>query len=160
MNKPAVISQEKLNFIQHDVIPLLEQLDGHATGHWGVMNGQQMVEHLVDSVRNASGKLKLPLANQGEELEKARAFLLSEKPFRENTKNPLLGPAALPLRRPGMESALQKLRIELDYFFAVFEEQPQLVTLNPVFGELDYSMNVQLLHKHMKHHLRQFGLLP
>ena len=34
---------------------------------------------------------------------------------------------------------------------------PLLESLNPIFGELDFNGNVQLLYKHALHHLRQFG---
>ena len=33
------------------------------------------------------------------------------------------------------------------------------ITTNPIFGDLDFAANVQLLHKHALHHLRQFGLV-
>jgi hypothetical protein len=123
------------------------------------MNGQEMVEHLADVVSNASGRQPLPIMNQGELLEKARAFLLSDKPFRENTKNPIAGDTPPPLRKASIAEAISQLQEELDYFFHVFESNPTLVTDNMVFGQLDYAMNIQLLHKHFCHHLRQFGLV-
>jgi len=153
-----MVNDAKLQFLKTGLIPLLEKIDPAAKGAWGLMNGQQMVEHLIDSVKNASGKLILPVVNQGEALEKSRVFLFSEKPFRENIKNPLLGQTPQPLRKPGMKAAIEKLRLELAYFFTVFENDPELNTDNPVFGKLDYEGNVQLLYKHGVHHLRQFGI--
>jgi hypothetical protein len=152
------MDEGKLNFLKNEFIPRLQQLESTAKGNWGVMNGQEMVEHLCDAVKNASGRLVVPLLNQGERLEKSRQFLESEKPFKENTKNPLIADP-FPLRKPSMQAAIAKLTQELDYFFLVFENNPNLTTLNPIFGELDYTQNVQLLHKHAMHHLRQFGLV-
>ena len=43
-------------------------------------------------------------------------------------------------------------------FFEVFEKDPGLKTINPVFGELDFDSNIQLLYKHALHHLKQFGI--
>ena len=57
-----------------------------------------------------------------------------------------------------MKSAVEKLQSELDYFFDVFKKDPSLKTKNAFFGELDYEMNIQLLNKHFRHHLKQFGL--
>jgi hypothetical protein len=152
------MNEEKLQFLKTAFIPLLEQIEGEAKGNWGVMNGQQMVEHFCDAVKNASGKLMLPLINQGEALEKSRAFLMSEKPFKENTKNPLIAETPPPLRKPNMQAAIKKLQEELNYFFHVFEKDPALKTRNPFYGELDYAENVQLLYKHALHHLKQFTI--
>lgn len=145
-------------FLKEHFIPLLETLKGDEKGKWGVMNAQEMVEHFADAVKNANGKLVLPVLNEGEKLQKFRAFLTSEEPFKENIKNPLIG-EGIPLRKPDLPSAIYILRKEVAYFFEIFENHPELKTVNPFFGELDYSMNVQLLHKHAIHHLKQFGLV-
>ncbi|MEP6926145.1 MAG: hypothetical protein ABI834_00850 [Ginsengibacter sp.] len=152
MNTPKEI------FLKKDFISLLKKLKGDEKGKWGIMNAQQMIEHFTDAVKNANGKLILPLLNEGERLHKYREFLMSEQPFKENTKNPLIAEEGLPLRKPDMGSATDKLQKELDYFFEVFEKHSDLKTRNAFFGELDYDMNIQLLHKHAIHHLKQFGL--
>lgn len=145
-------------FLKEQAISLFSQLDSDNKGTWGIMNAQQMVEHLADAVKNASGKLLLPALTEGDQLEKMRAFLMSEKPFKENTPNPLMPAKGAALRRPDMKSAIEKLQTELDYFFEVFEKNPSLQTKNAFFGELDYQMNIQLLDKHFRHHLKQFGI--
>ena len=153
------MDERKLDFLKTKFVPLLLKLKPDARGKWGLMNGQQMVEHFGDSVKNAAGKLPLPLVNEGERLVKLREFLMSERPFKENTKNPLLGDEPQPIRLPSMQAAVGRLQKYLDYFFEAFEENPGLTTQNPIFGELDYSGNIQLLHKHAMHHLHQFGLI-
>ena len=145
-------------FLKENVIPLLKKLKGTEKGNWGVMNAQQTVEHLVDAVQSANGKLILPRVSGGEILEKMRLFLMSEKPFKENTKNSLLPEEAVPTRYPDMQTAIAKLQDELDYFFAAFKKNAELKTTNAFFGELNYDMNIQFLHKHITHHLRQFSL--
>lgn len=87
-----------------------------------------------------------------------REFMMSEKPFRENTKNVLLDEAPQPLRYKTVQAAIGVLQEELIYFFEVFEKNTNLVTRNPFFGDLNFEENVQLLHKHSLHHLRQFGI--
>lgn len=149
----------KEEFLKNDFIPLLGKLHADATPKWGVMNTQQMIEHFADAVKNASGKLILPTLNEGEKLEKFRNFLVSEKPFKENTNNPLIPKEGIPHRQPDIQSAINKLQEELKHFFAVFAKNPGLKTGNPFFGLLDYNMNIQLLHKHAIHHLTQFGLV-
>lgn len=159
ISKFIIMNEQKKQFLQTEFIPLLSQLHPEAMGKWGVMNAQQMVEHFADAVKNASGKLQLPVLNSGETLVKYRAFLMSENPMNENTKNPLMPEVPSAVRAADMPSALQKLQSEVDYFFMVHDQDEHLKNNNPFFGELDYTQQVQLLHKHAMHHLKQFGLL-
>ncbi|MBV9989620.1 MAG: hypothetical protein JO301_18200 [Chitinophagaceae bacterium] len=151
--------QEKEQFLKHEYIPLLRQLQAHQPGRWGKMDAQQMVEHMRDAFKVANGKIVLPLINTDPAvLEKARAFMLSEAPFRENTKMPLMPEEPRRHKYAGMEEAIEKLRPELEDVFTVYAADPQKVLVNPVFGDLNYEQQVHLLHKHAKHHLAQFGL--
>ncbi len=153
------MTTQKELFLKNDFILILKKLNGNEKGEWGIMNAQQMVEHFTDAVKNASGKLILPKLNEGERLQKSRDFLMSEIPFKENTQNPLIPEKGIALRQPDIASAINKLQTELNYFFDVFAANPELKTGNAFFGDLDYAMNIQLLHKHAMHHLRQFGLV-
>jgi hypothetical protein len=85
---------------------------------------------------------------------------MSETPFKENTKNPLLDESGNTLQFADITAAIHQLQRELDYFFETFNNNPSLLTSNPFFGDLNYEQNVQLLHKHAQHHLNQFDLLP
>jgi len=148
----------KEHFLQKRLVPLLRELPTDTPPQWGKMTLQQMVEHFVDAVRIASGKLSLPLVTPEEHLPKMHDFIRSDKPFRENTKNPIMPEVPAPVRQPTIGAALDKLQTELDYFFEVFQANPHLTTNNPVFGQLNYELNVQLMYKHALHHLRQFGV--
>ena len=66
-------------FLKKDLVAMLKKLKADEKGKWGIMNAQQMVEHFIDAVQNANGKLVLPVLNEGERLQKSREFLLSEK---------------------------------------------------------------------------------
>src|SRR6185312_8650478 len=146
-------------FLKTDLVARLKRLKGVEKGKWGKMTAQQMVEHFADAVKTANGKLVLPLLNKGERLQKLRDFLKSEEPFKENIDDPLIPREEFKLRKPNIDAAISRVQKELDYFFEIFEKHPEIKTNNPFFGELDYRMNVQLLHKHAMHHLRQFGLV-
>lgn len=125
------------------------------------MHVQEMLEHLADFFDVSSARLHFDLAVPQEHLPKYRAFLLSDKPFRENTKAPanVLGEKPIPLRTVSPEDALQKLNTAVKNFVIYFEENPDARTLHPVFGLLNYEEWVQLHHKHVVHHLKQFGLM-
>ncbi len=150
---------DKIDFLKNQLVPVLRSAPADLQRQWGVMSFQQMVEHFADAVKNASGKLRLPTINEGERLIKFRAFLMSEAPFAPNTKNPLVAEEGSPLRQPDLSYAIDKLQTEINSFFKVFETQPDLQTENPFFGSLSFEENIQLLHKHAIHHLKQFNLI-
>ncbi len=149
---------DKEKFLRSKFIALLQQLDPATPARWGRMNVQQMIEHFIDTMMSANGKLKLPLMTDAGVLPLYHEFLMSDKPFMKNLKNPLLGEDPAPLRKRTPEAAIGKLQEELIHFFEVFEQNPRLTTTNPIFGELNYEENIQLLYKHAVHHLRQFGV--
>ncbi len=156
------MSFAKENFLRTKLVSYLQRLDPATAPRWGKMNVQQMIEHYAgDAVRNASGRLKIdkiitPLAN----LARMREFMMSDKPFKENTKNPLMTEELALLKFKTIQAAIGALQQELIYFFEVFERNPELITRNPFFGDLNFEQNVQLLYKHALHHLRQFGVEP
>lgn len=149
----------KAHFLTKEFIPLLKGIPVEAAPHWGKMNVQQMVEHFADAVRVAAGSMQNnPVITPAENIPKMQAFLLSDKPFRENTRNPLLPEAPPPVRFASVAEALNDLQAALDAFFQAFYTDQNSTTRNPLFGELNFDMNVQLLYKHAVHHLRQFGV--
>lgn len=157
-DQACTMNFEKENFLRTKFIYLLQQLNRDKQPLWGKMNVQQMIEHFTDVMMVASGKIKLPIVTPADKLPRLQEFMMSEKPFKENTKSPVLGEEPAPLRKHTKEAAIGKLQEELICFFETFEKKPGLKTANPVFGELDFDMNVQVLYKHALHHLKQFGI--
>ncbi|MBP8245027.1 MAG: hypothetical protein KAX45_10835 [Chitinophagaceae bacterium] len=156
------MSIEKENFLRTRLVPMLQQLPADTPSRWGKMNVQQMIEHLAgDAFRTASGRLVFEkILTAPEQLARMRAFMMSEKPFKENTANPLLGVDPIPLRYKTVQGAIGALQQELIHFFESFEKNPLLITRNPFYGDLNFDENVQLLYKHALHHLKQFGVEP
>lgn len=151
---------EKENFLRTKLVTYLQRLDPATPPRWGKMNVQQMIEHYAgDAVRNASGRLKVDMIiTPPEHLERLREFMMSDKPFKENTVNPLMGENPAATRYSTIQAAIGALQQELIYFFEAYEKDPQLIIRNPFFGDLNFEQNVQLLYKHALHHLRQFGV--
>ena len=156
------MSIEKENFLRTKLVTYLQRLNPDTAAQWGKMSVQQMIEHYAgDAVRNASGRLKIDhIMTPPENLGRMREFMMSDKPFKENTRNPLMEEEPPAPRYKTMQGAIGALQQELIYFFEAFEKEPQLVTRNPFFGDLNFEQNVQLLYKHALHHLRQFGVEP
>ena len=149
---------EKENFLRTKLVFLLQKLPANQLPLWGKMNVQQMIEHFTDVMMVANGKIRLPVVTPPDKLQKVREFMMSDKPFRENTKSPVLPEEPLPLKKRTREAAIGKLQEEIIYFFEAFEQDPSMKTTHPVFGELNFDMNIQILYKHALHHLRQFGI--
>lgn len=153
------MNEEKAEFLRSRFIPLLVQLPTETKAAWGKMTVQQMIEHFADYIRIASGKAVYnDILTPPEQLDKMRSFLESDKPFRENTTNPLMPETPAPVRNPSKAEAIKELKEEVNYFFSVFEKNKLQVTRNPFFGDLNYEQNIQLLYKHAMHHLKQFGV--
>lgn len=153
---------EKENFLRTKLVPLLQQIDPDTPPKWGKMSLQQMVEHFAGyALSNASGRLVFENINTPpEKLSQFRTFMLSDIPFKENTRNPLMPGDPQPTRYRTLQAAIGALHQELIFFFETFDADPQRVTRNPIFGDLNFEQNVQLLFKHALHHLRQFGVDP
>ena len=154
------MTSNKADFLKKDFLSYLRSIDSATPPSWGKMSLQQMVEHFTDYVQIASGKTQnTQILTPAEHLQKAQDFVMSDKPFKENTPNPLLPEAPPPVRNISMEEALKELETEIDFFFSVFQQNNQQRTINPFFGDLNFEQNVQLLHKHAMHHLKQFGIM-
>jgi Protein of unknown function (DUF1569) len=155
------MNAQKLSFIQNEFTLLVQQLAANATGKWGKMNAQQMVEHVTAFFKVSTGALRFPIVTPAEHLPKYKEFLWSDKEFRENTKAPLevLGEEPLPLRNSSMESAAAGLQKSIDEFMDFFKDDAVKTIPHPVFGELNFAEWVLLHHKHLVHHAKQFGVL-
>jgi hypothetical protein len=150
---------EKLSFITNTAPLLMLKLQAEERGKWGVLNAQQMVEHLSDSVRIANGKRIETLLTPTENLERVRSFMLSDKAFRENTKNVQMPDIPLPVLKASIEEAVEELKLELHDFASAFSGQELKTITNPFFGDLNFEEWTHLLHKHFEHHCRQFNLI-
>ena len=150
---------QKAHFLQTEYTKALTQLDADAPRKWGKMNVQQMIEHMSDYVRIASGRTQMEIVTPEDKLPRMQGFLESEKPFMENTPNVLMPDDPTPVKHTSKEDAVKELQSEIDYFFETHNNDPAKKTANPFFGMLNYDQQVQLLHKHAVHHLKQFGAI-
>ena len=154
------MTETQVAFLRNDVLPLLQSLDADRKARWGKMDARQMVEHLADICKVANGRIVLPLLNTDpEKLASARAFLLDETPFRANTRVPVMPEEPRPHKYASLQEAIAKTMEELEAVFTAYAAKPGLLLMHPIFGELDYTLQVRYLDKHIRHHLRQFGLV-
>jgi hypothetical protein len=146
------------NFLEREYLPLLRQLSPDTKPLFGKMNVQQMIEHMTDSIAIASERLSQPHQQSEELTEKMRNFMLSDKPFRENTPNAFLPDDPPMPRNATIEGSISALENEIHDFIQHFENQAGKRVMNPFFGALNFDEWLHLFHKHALHHLRQFGI--
>lgn len=151
-------TSDKAAFIRNKFILKLAAINPLTEPKWGKMNYHQMVDHMADAFREANGKVVRTLQTPEEHVPKMQDFLMSDKPFRENTPNKLLPDTPPPPRHERVEDSIEEVKKEMEDFFDVFAEEPSKKIMNPFFGELNYERWVQLLYKHCWHHLKQFGV--
>lgn len=152
---------DKKRFVEEESQKMINNLQSDTQALWGKMNAQQMVEHVKAFFDVSTQKLKFELVTPEEQLPAYKAFLLSDKAFKENTPAPLsvIGPDTLPLRYADLDKAKEKLHKSVLEFKEMFSSTEDLTTLHPVFGWLNYDEWILLHFKHVQHHLKQFSLL-
>lgn len=151
--------QDKLEYLTKEYILILDNTKHNPKALWGKMNFQEMVEHMWYSVAMATGKFQNPLISPIDKLEQMKAFAVSDKPFRENTPNPIIGENPMPLRHENLNSSIRELEAEIQFFKKIYESNPKLTAQNPFFGEMNFQEWVALFYKHANHHLKHFGLI-
>ncbi len=154
-----MVNKQKLNFLKTDFIQHLQKLKGDEKPEWGVMNPQQMVEHMGESVLAATGIMNLKVMTPEEKLPAMKAFIMSEKDFKPNTKNALMGETPAPVKFANLATAIDKLQSAVTKMEMHYQGDPLKTETNPFFGGLNLEEQTQLLHKHALHHLRQFRLI-
>lgn len=154
------MNAEQLNFITHTFPALIENAEPQIPAKWGKMNIQQMVEHVTQFFKLSTGKLALPYIQNPEHADKLKAFLYSNKEFRENTQAPehIVPKEPLPVYYSTYQKAVEALKEEINLFKQQSTKEGVIGT-HPVFGPLIFNEWVMLHYKHVLHHSKQFNLI-
>ncbi|HEY0030857.1 MAG TPA: hypothetical protein VGC65_08885 [Bacteroidia bacterium] len=150
---------DKLLFLKTEFPKLLRTLSADAKGEWGVLNGQQMVEHMAESISFATGKKIQNLYTAPELVGRMKEFAMSDKEFKPNTKNALMSETPVPILKNNMAEAIADIEKEVAAFVTFFENNKGASITNSFFGDLNFEEWTHLLHKHAVHHCKQFRLL-
>ena len=124
-----------------------------AAAQWGKMTAPQMVMHLCESLRMASGELVIPSKNLPLRYTPLKELILYWLPFPRNA------PTAPELTvRPPVDwtTDLTELQSRLDDF--VRRGESAATAEHPAFGKMTPRQWGVLVYRHMDHHLRQFGV--
>ncbi|MEZ5046561.1 MAG: DinB family protein [Chitinophagaceae bacterium] len=154
------MERNKIDFLQSEYSTLLQKLDEHTKPLFGKMNVLQMIEHMSDAFRQASGLIPQEALHNEAITQKMYQFMMSDKPFKDNTPNPNLPEEPLAVKSASKEEAIHTLQKDIQFFINTFKEDKDKRILNPFFGNLNQEEWIHLLHKHAWHHLRQFNINP
>lgn len=139
----------------------LSKLSENSTPKWGIMTPQHMVEHLEYTYKIAAGEIQdFEIATPEKYLDITHDSLYNFKKFPQNSRFPQLEKDTLaPLVHPDLETAKEKFLEQRFKYLAFFQENPEAILKNLVFGELNKYESYLLERKHLNHHFEQFGLL-
>ena len=135
-----------------EVLQRLGRITPKVTPTWGKMDAARMVAHLGDWFRMALGELPIAERNLPVRYFPLKQLLIFVLPFPKNL------PTAPELQRQAvsLDEELALLRSGVERFVA--RDVNERWSVHPAFGPLSGSTWGALAHKHMDHHLRQFGL--
>jgi hypothetical protein len=149
-------TQEQKEYLLNQLVNDLRSLSQPANANWGKMNFNQMLEHLIESCKNASGDIVFETFHSHEErLPAMQAFLMTDKLFKPETKNSMMGEEPSPVNNENTDELFDELQSQLNRFYERFQDE-NLVVRNPIFGDLNEELWTRLLYKHCIHHLNQF----
>ena len=146
----------KSMFNTEDRGSMLSRIDRVASGakpHWGKMNAELMLAHLVESVRMAVGEMtarpkKLPIRHFP-----LKQLIIYWLPFPK-------GAPTAPELLPKDTGTIDRNKGELARLLRVFAERGSEAQWpeHPAFGKLTRQAWGVLVYRHFDHHLRQFGV--
>jgi hypothetical protein len=138
---------------RQELIGRLTALTAATPAKWGKMNAEQMVAHLIESMKLATGEVKA----------KPKKMIIRYPPLRELIIYLLPFPKGAPtvpeLMRTGDAGTLERNRTELARLFHEIGSRTTQTKWpeHPAFGNLNRRAWGVLTYRHADHHLRQFG---
>jgi hypothetical protein len=131
----------------------VRRLNATRTPEWGRFTAQQMVVHLCDSLRMASGELPTAPKNKPIRHPPLKQLIIYWLPFPRNVQT---APELL-IRTPGeFASDVGELVDRLESF--VKAGPAAAAAVHPLFGRMNGRLWGVLVYRHMHHHLAQFGV--
>ena len=118
---------------------------------WGSMSARQMIAHLVDAIRMATGALPAEQKNLPIRFTPIKQLIIYGPPFPKNSPT---APELLGRQAEDWEAECVELKREIESYAA---KPPAKFPRHPAFGNLSRKAWGALGYKHIDHHLRQFG---
>jgi oxepin-CoA hydrolase / 3-oxo-5,6-dehydrosuberyl-CoA semialdehyde dehydrogenase len=139
----------------------LSKLANDTQPKWGILTPQHLLEHLELGYKIMSGKIQdFEIATPEKILDQVHHSLYNYDKFPKGSAFPTYKKEELEdLVYPDFETAKVKFLEARKTYQTFFEENPDAVLKNMVFGELNKYESYLLERKHLNHHFEQFGIL-
>ncbi|MBS1772784.1 MAG: DUF1569 domain-containing protein [Bacteroidetes bacterium] len=143
-----------------ETINTISKLNADTQPVFGGMTPQQMVEHLVTTIKMTNGKRHIEQRTTKEEGEKwKQGMIYSDMDFPMGLKTPLIPDGPVVYNYADIHAAIDVLRTELQDLETYFKNNPDATPTHPRLGVLNHKEWLIFHAKHFTHHYKQFGLL-
>jgi Protein of unknown function (DUF1569) len=131
----------------------VQRLKTTSKAQWGSMTPVQMVAHLSDSLRMASGELEVAPKRVPFRYSPLKELVLYVLPVPRGVPT---SPELIARKPDDWSIEVADLREQLN---GLVERGPEaLAPVHPAFGKMSAKQWGVLIYRHMDHHLRQFGV--
>ncbi len=140
---------------------ILNKLTENSKPEWGILTPQHLLEHLEEGYKILSGAIQdFEIATPEKILDKVRNSLYNYDKFPKGSTFPTMKKGEVEdLVHPDFDTAKVKFLEAREAYKTFFNENPEAVLKNMVFGELNKYESYLLERKHLNHHFEQFGIL-
>ncbi len=136
--------------VRQALLTRIEHVTPSSRALWGKMNAEQMLTHLVQSLRMAVGELQVKSKKLPMRHAPLRQLIVYWLPW---PKSAPTAPELIPSNSETIESCKRELSRLADVFASRTGDWPE----HPAFGDLGRAAWGVLVRRHVDHHLRQFG---
>jgi oxepin-CoA hydrolase/3-oxo-5,6-dehydrosuberyl-CoA semialdehyde dehydrogenase len=139
----------------------LNKLTENSKPEWGILTSQHLLEHLEEGYKILSGAIQdFEIATPEKILDKVHNSLYNYDKFPKGSAFPTMKKGEVEnLVHPDFDTAKVKFFEAREAYKNFFNENPDAVLKNMVFGELNKYESYLLERKHLNHHFEQFGIL-
>jgi Protein of unknown function (DUF1569) len=131
----------------------IDRISSGAAARWGKMNAEQMLAHLVESLRMANGELSVRPKKLPIRYFPLKQLIVYWLPFPK-------GSPTAPELLPKESGTIERCKSELARLMRDFAQRAKQVQWpeHPAFGKMTTQAWGVLTYRHFDHHLRQFGV--
>ena len=139
--------------VSAEILKRINRVSPNSVRQWGTMTPQQMLAHLVESMRMATGELATKPKKTPLRWFPIKQIVIYVAPIPKALPTAL---ELLPENSPDIVKSQQELSRLLTDFGTVVRNGP--LPKHPAFGRLGSHPWGVLMWRHLDHHLRQFGV--
>jgi hydroxymethylglutaryl-CoA reductase len=148
-----------VNFLDEPIVRTqLSKLNENSKPIFGLMNAQQMIEHLSAVTQIANGNWDVGVFISDEKSARRKPFLNTENELQIGFKASFLAEEPSDLKFNSIEEAIGDLVYQIEIFVKVFKYDKSRTVTHPFFGALDFEYWKMFQVKHFTHHFKQFNL--